>query len=83
MKTKELGRGGPQVSVVCFGAWPVGGGLGTVDEAQGIATVRAALDAGMTFIETAEGYQTSEVVVGKGIDAIHFLPSHRRLCFGQ
>ena len=36
-------------------------------EEQGIATVEAALEVGMTFIDTAEGYQTSEVVVGKAI----------------
>lgn len=66
METRTLGKDGPEVSVICFGAWPVGGGLGSVDEEQGIATVRAALDVGMTFIDTAEGYQSSEVVVGKG-----------------
>jgi len=67
METRTLGKDGPEVSVVCFGAWPVGGGLGTVEEDQGIATVRAALDVGMTFIDTAEGYQSSETVVGKAI----------------
>ena len=67
MNTRQLGRNGPQVSVIAFGAWPIGGGLGSVPEAQGIAAVHAALDAGMTFIDTAEGYLTSESVVGKAI----------------
>ena len=67
MNTRQLGRNGPKVSVIAFGAWPIGGGLGSVPEAQGIAAVHAALDAGMTFIDTAEGYLTSESVVGKAI----------------
>ena len=67
MEKRELGRNGPDVSVIGFGAWPIGGGLGNVPEEQGIAAVEAAIEAGMTFIDTAEGYQTSESVVGKAI----------------
>ena len=67
MEKRQLGRDGPDVSVIAFGAWPIGGGLGNVPQEQGIATVKAALDVGMTFIDTAEGYQTSEIVVGKAI----------------
>ena len=67
MQKRQLGKNGPLVSAIAFGAWPIGGGLGNVPEEQGIAAVRAALDAGMTFIDTAEGYQTSETVVGKAI----------------
>ncbi len=67
MEKRELGRNGPDVSVIGFGAWPIGGGLGNVPEEQGIAAVEAAIEVGMTFIDTAEGYQTSETVVGKAI----------------
>jgi len=67
MKTRALGKDGPQVSIICFGAWPIGGGLGSVPEEQGIAAVHAALDVGMTFIDTAEGYQTSETALGKAL----------------
>ena len=67
MDKRRLGKDGPEVSAIAFGAWPIGGGLGTVPESQGIAAVRAALEVGMTFIDTAEGYQSSESVVGKGI----------------
>ena len=68
MDKRQLGRNGPHVSVIAFGAWPIGGGLGNVPEEQGIAAVRAALEVGMTFIDTAEGYQSSETVVGKAIE---------------
>ena len=67
MDRRKLGTSGPEVPVIAFGAWPVGGGLGTVPEKQGIRAVQAALEVGMTFIDTAEGYQTSETVVGKAI----------------
>lgn len=68
MDTRALGKNGPQVSVVCFGAWPIGGGLGTVPEDQAIATVQAAIDVGMAFIDTAESYVTSESLIGKAIN---------------
>ncbi len=67
MRTRNLGRIGPQVPVVCFGAWPIGGGMGLVSEDQAVKTVHAAIDAGMTFIDTAESYRTSEAIIGKAI----------------
>ena len=67
MQTRHLGRIGPQVPVVCFGAWPIGGGMGLVSEEQAIKTVHAAIDVGMTFIDTAESYRTSEALIGKAI----------------
>ena len=67
METRPLGKDGPQVSTICFGAYPIGGDLGVVPESQAIATVQAAVDAGMTFIDTAEGYGTSESLVGKAL----------------
>jgi aryl-alcohol dehydrogenase-like predicted oxidoreductase len=67
MQTRALGKDGPQVPVICLGAWPLGGGFGAVAEEQALATVRAALDAGMTFIDTAEGYRGSEALIGKAI----------------
>ena len=68
MQKRSLGRIGPQVPVLCFGAWPIGGGMGLVPEAQAIGTVHAAIDAGMTFIDTAESYRTSEALIGKAIN---------------
>lgn len=67
MRTRQLGKYGPQVPLICFGALPIGGGLGMVPEEQAIATVQSAIDAGMTFIDTAEGYRASESRIGKAI----------------
>jgi aryl-alcohol dehydrogenase-like predicted oxidoreductase len=41
--------------------------MGDVPESQAIATIQAALDVGMTFIDTAEGYRSSEAVIGKAL----------------
>ncbi len=67
MKTRPLGKDGPQVPVVCFGSWPIAGPFGKVPEGQAIAAIETAIDVGLTFIDTAEGYHGSEVVVGKAI----------------
>ena len=68
MRTKQMGRDGPQVPVLCFGTWPLGGAYGPVDESQTIATMHAAMDAGLTFIDTAEGYYNAEEIIGKSIE---------------
>jgi aryl-alcohol dehydrogenase-like predicted oxidoreductase len=68
MKTRRLGRTGLQVSEIGFGAWGLGATMwrGVSDE-QGADTVRAALDAGVTFIDTALAYGDghSERIVGR------------------
>lgn len=56
MKTRRFGRTGRQVSEIGFGAWQIGGSWGDVDEADGRAALHAALDAGMTFVDTADVY---------------------------
>jgi myo-inositol catabolism protein IolS len=67
MDSRPLGKDGPQVSVVCLGAWPLGGGMGVIPDDQAISAIHAALDVGMTFIDTAEGYRTSESVLGTAL----------------
>ena len=67
MRTKQLGKFGPEVPVICLGAWPLGGGMGVLPDKQAIDTVHAALDCGVNFIDTAEAYRTSESVLGKAL----------------
>ena len=54
--TRRFGRTDWTVSEIGFGAWAIGGSWGNVDEADARASVHAALDAGMTFIDTADVY---------------------------
>jgi len=52
----ELGRGGPQVSRVGLGLMGMSGIYGPADEAESKATIRAALDAGITLLDTGDFY---------------------------
>lgn len=56
MNYKEFGRTGRSVSEIGFGAWAIGGSWGDVSEADAQAALNAALDAGTTFIDTADVY---------------------------
>jgi aryl-alcohol dehydrogenase-like predicted oxidoreductase len=71
MRTRRLGDSDLQVSALGLGCWPLGGGAGwgDIDEAQAIATIHAALDLGITFFDTAEGYNAgrSEEIVGRAL----------------
>jgi aryl-alcohol dehydrogenase-like predicted oxidoreductase len=52
----ELGRGGPQVSRVGLGLMGMSGIYGPADEDESKATIRAALDAGITLLDTGDFY---------------------------
>jgi aryl-alcohol dehydrogenase-like predicted oxidoreductase len=52
----ELGRGGPRVSRVGLGLMGMSGVYGPADETESIATIRTALDAGITLLDTGDFY---------------------------
>ncbi|SHF62430.1 Predicted oxidoreductase [Kaistia soli DSM 19436] len=56
MRARTFGRTGRQVSEIGFGAWAIGASWGHVDESDAIAALNTALDAGVTFIDTADVY---------------------------
>ncbi|BCP52101.1 oxidoreductase [Kaistia sp. 32K] len=56
MKNRQLGRTGATISEIGFGAWQIGGAWGDVSEADGKKALNAALDAGVSFIDTADVY---------------------------
>jgi aryl-alcohol dehydrogenase-like predicted oxidoreductase len=57
MQTRTLGRGGPTVSALGLGAMGMSGEVyGPADRAESIATVHAALEAGITLIDTGDFY---------------------------
>jgi len=73
---RQLGRGGPDIPVLGLGAWPIGGGMGQVDEQTAIALVRASIDSGITLIDTAQAYRASETLIGKALK-----DGYRERCF--
>ncbi|MEU5990916.1 aldo/keto reductase [Spirillospora sp. NPDC047418] len=56
MRTRTLGSGGPAVSTLGLGAMGMSGAYGEADRAESVATVHAALDAGVTLIDTGDFY---------------------------
>jgi len=56
MKERKFGSTGRTVSEIGFGAWAIGGSWGDVSEADARAALHAALDAGTSFIDTADVY---------------------------
>lgn len=76
--TRTLGRSGIEISALGMGCWAIGGpfwagetplGWGEVDDAESTRAIRAALDLGVTFFDTANAYGAghSEVVLGKAL----------------
>ena len=56
MPVRPLGRRGPPVSALGFGGAPLGDLYAKLDDATAIATVEAALDAGVTLVDTSPLY---------------------------
>lgn len=73
MAKHTLGNSSLTVSPVVLGAWSYGGWYwGGADDAASIRTIHAAVDAGITSIDTAPvyGFGRSETIVGRGIKGI-------------
>ncbi|HEX3815097.1 MAG TPA: aldo/keto reductase [Mycobacteriales bacterium] len=75
---RTLGANGPEVSAIGFGCWAIGGphtrdgqpiGWGVVDDDESVAAIHAALDAGVTFFDTADVYGCghSERIVARAL----------------
>ena len=66
MEKRRFGRLGREVAVIGLGAWQLGADWGEVTEEDAHATLAAAVDAGVTFIDTADVYGDgrSEQVIG-------------------
>ena len=71
MQYRKLGRTDIPVSAIAMGCWVLAGDAtwGPQDMAESIATVHAALDAGVNLFDTAEGYGggDSESVLGQAL----------------
>ncbi len=70
MKYTKLGKDGPQVSTIGFGAWAIGGmNWGATDDNVSIKALNQAIDNGVTLIDTADvyGFGHSEALISKVI----------------
>jgi myo-inositol catabolism protein IolS len=69
MQYRPLGKTGLNISTVAMGCWAIAGGSvwGDQDEGEAMAAIQTALDIGINFFDTAEGYGESEELLGKGL----------------
>lgn len=70
MEYRQLSKTGEQVSAIVLGAWQFGKSNWTgVEDEESIATMQAALDAGINMIDTAVAYGDgySEEIVGRAV----------------
>ena len=70
MQKRKLGRGNLEVSAIGLGCMGMSFGFGpAVDKQQGISVIRAAVERGVTFFDTAEiyGAYTNEELVGEAL----------------
>jgi aryl-alcohol dehydrogenase-like predicted oxidoreductase len=69
MQTIQLGRDGPTLSAFGLGCMGMSGGYGPADDNESIATIRAAFEAGITMIDTADFYGMghNEMLIGEAL----------------
>ena len=64
---RKLGAAGPEVSPIALGCMGMSGMYGPADEAESLATIHAAMDAGVNLIDTGDFYGMghNEMLVGR------------------
>src|SRR5436305_2395421 len=69
MRTTSLGSAGPEVSVLGLGCMGMSGMYGGADEEESIATIHAALDAGINLLDTGDFYGMghNEMLLGRAV----------------
>ncbi len=69
MQLRQLGASGPRVSALGLGCMGMSGMYGPADRAESIATIHAAMDAGITLIDTGDFYGSghNEMVIGEAL----------------
>ncbi|MBZ2180510.1 MAG: aldo/keto reductase [Acidobacteriota bacterium] len=77
MQKRQLGNSDLMITPLGVGAWAIGGGgwafgWGPQDDAESVGAIRAALDAGMNWVDTAAVYGLghSEEVVARALDGL-------------
>ena len=69
MNHRQLGKTGPTVSAFGLGCMGMSGAYGPTDRAESIATIHAALDAGVTLLDTGDFYGMghNEMLIGEAV----------------
>lgn len=72
MEMRSLGKTGPQVSALGLGCMGMSGMYGPADRAESIATIHAALDAGITLLDTGDFYGMghNEMLIGEALKGV-------------
>jgi len=85
MQHRQLGHTGLKVSVLGYGASPLGGVFRAIDEREGILAVRTALDLGINFLDTSPHYGVtrSESVLGRALRGVPRESYHLATKVGQ
>ena len=69
MNTRKLGQQGPEVSAIGLGCMGMSGMYGPADTEESIATIHAAIDAGITLLDTGDfyGMGDNELLIGRAL----------------
>jgi aryl-alcohol dehydrogenase-like predicted oxidoreductase len=69
-RERQLGRTGPRVFPIALGCMGMSGAYGPSDEAESIATIREAIDRGVTLLDTADFYANghNELLIRRAIE---------------
>ena len=72
MNTRNLSSNGPTVSAIGLGCMGMSDFYGSFDDHESLATLKAAVDAGVTLFDTADIYGpfSNEALVGRGLAAV-------------
>jgi aryl-alcohol dehydrogenase-like predicted oxidoreductase len=72
MQQRQLGKNGPAVSALGLGCMGMSGMYGPADRRECIATIHAALDAGITLLDTGDFYGMghNEMLIGEALRGI-------------
>src|ERR1039458_9833605 len=70
MITRPLGANGPSVSALALGCMGMSGMYGPSDERESVATIHAAIDAGINLLDTGDFYGMghNEMLIGRAIE---------------
>jgi aryl-alcohol dehydrogenase-like predicted oxidoreductase len=72
METVKLGKAGPQVSRIGLGCMAMSGLYGPANRGEAVATIHAALDAGVNLLDTGDFYGMghNEMLIGEALKGV-------------